>query len=127
MPQGKYRKKAFRPAALQSQVKLMDDLAEFEEFKAEVLPQLRADLRKGMSAKQLREKYMALMEARKISIALGSLEEGVAVQAIKDAQDRQEGRATEKKTITHKYEEIPDEELDAILKSEAEDLNEILN
>lgn len=105
----------------------MDDLAEFEEFKAEVLPQLRADLRKGMSAKQLREKYMALMEARKISIALGSLEEGVAVQAIKDAQDRQEGRATEKKTITHKYEEIPDEELDAILKSEAEDLNEILN
>lgn len=108
-------------------VKAADALSEFEEFQREVLPMLRADLRKGLTAKELRKKYMALLEARKLSIALGSLEEGVAVSAIKDVQDREEGRATEKKVVTHKYEDLPEEELDAILRSEADDLADQVN
>ena len=43
--------------------------------------------------------------------------------AIKQILDRTEGTPIQKQEVTHKYAELKDEELDAIINSEFEDLN----
>lgn len=109
--------------AVTQKVMLYDELCEFEEFRQEILPALRADIRLGKSPKELREKYLALMTARQISIGLTNENAAVALTAIKDLQDRAEGKAVEKKVVTHQYAELKDNELDAMLLSEVDDLN----
>jgi glucuronate isomerase len=106
-------------------VKMISNLAEFEKFKDEVLPALRKDLLSGMDAKQLREKYIALAQARQISIAVGSVDEAKSLTAIQSIIDRTEGKATEHKTVKHQFADLKDTELDAILASEEADLNEM--
>ena len=99
----------------------IDKLAEFDQFCEEVLPALRRDLQSGMSAKSLREKYMAKCTAREISIAIGDPDSGKALTAIKNIVDRVEGKAVETKAITHKYEQMSDSQLDALLLTKLED------
>lgn len=101
---------------------LIDQLVEFEEFRSTILPAIKKDLMKGMNAKQLREKYAALVQARQLTTAIASADEMRASAAARDIMDRAEGKATERKEVTHRYAELKDEELDAILKSEEEEL-----
>lgn len=101
---------------------LVQDLVEFEDFKEKILPAIKKDLMSGMSAKELREKYSAIVQARQITTAIASQDEGRASAAAKDIIDRSEGKATERKEVTHRYAELKDEELDAILQSEEEEL-----
>lgn len=101
---------------------LVDALQEFEDFKEKILPAIKMDLMSGMSSKELREKYAALVTARQITTAVASSDEGRASAAAKDIIDRTEGKATERREVTHKYADLKDEELDAILASEEEEL-----
>lgn len=101
---------------------LIRDLQAFETFKETILPAIRKDLTNGFTAKQLREKYAALVQARQITTALSSEDAGLAASVSKDVIDRVDGRATEKKVVEHKFSELSNEELDAIIKSEQEDL-----
>ena len=80
------------------------------------------DLEKGMDAKSIYKKYSNLAAARGITIALSSTDEQKALAAVKDVLDRTQGKATEKKEIKHQLEDLRDEELDAILQSEIQDL-----
>lgn len=106
---------------------LHKQLAAFEEFKTEILPALQRDVASGMNPKQLREKYAALAQARLITDALTQEDAGKAAVAAKDILDRSEGKAKEKIEHTHKYKDMKDEELDAILKSELDDLADMEN
>lgn len=103
----------------------LDQLAQFEEFKQQILPSLRESLRKGESAEQIYKKAQSLAAARAVSIAATSMDETKALAAIKDILDRSGGKATENKTVTHKYANLSDSELDAMLISEGEETDEL--
>lgn len=105
--------------------KMIDDLAEFEEFRETTLKAIRMDIKKGMSAKDLRAKYAAIVQGRLLTDALTTEDVSKAAFIGKDIIDRVEGKATEKKEVTHKFAEMKDEELDAILKSEIEELEDM--
>ncbi len=100
------------------QHKLHKDLIEFDDFQSTILPALRKDVKSGMTPKQLQEKYAALAAARMINIALTDENITAASAASKDILDRVSGKATEKKEVTHKFKDLTDSELDAILESE---------
>jgi hypothetical protein len=102
--------------------KAMCELEAFEKFKDEILPALRRDLDKKMSAEEILQKYATLAAARGISIALSEKDAGKALSAVKNILDRVQGKATERREVKHQYEDLPDEELDAILMSEMQDL-----
>lgn len=104
---------------------LVQDLVDFEDFKSTVLPAIRRDITAGMTAKELREKYSALVQARLLTEALTSQDSKSAITAAKDITDRVDGRATEKKEVTHKFDKLSDEELDAVIKSEEADLDDM--
>lgn len=98
-------------------VRNLDALAAFEEFQDEVLPMLRQDLAKGLTAEDIYKKYQALAAARNISIALADPDSGKALAAIKDILDRSGGKPTERKELTHKMANVSDAELDSLLLS----------
>ena len=104
---------------------LIDTLTAFEDFRTEIFPALRRDLASGMTAKELREKYAAMAQARLISEAITSVDAGKATASAQDIINRVEGKATEKKEVTHRFKDLSDEELDAVLKSEEEDLSDL--
>jgi hypothetical protein len=101
--------------------KVHRDLAQFEDYQT-ILKTIRDDIKKGLTPKQLREKYAPLAQARVISDMLTSDDAGKALAAAKDVLDRIEGKATEKKEVSHRFADVSDKELDAILKSEEDDL-----
>lgn len=107
--------------------KMIDDLAEFEEFRETTLKAIRRDISKGMGAKQLREKYAAIVQGRLITDALTTDDTAKAALIGKDIIDRVEGKATEKKEVTHRFKDMKDEELDAIIQSEEADLEDMEN
>ncbi len=98
-------------------VKNLDELAAWEDFKSEILPMLRRDMTK-LSVPEMREKYMRLLTARQISIALSEKDSAKALTAIKDLQDRSEGKSVERKEGARKYDRLTDDELDSMLISE---------
>lgn len=104
----------------------LDALSDFEQFKEEILPLLRADLKNKVPYKDMRKKYLALLTVRKISIGLAEPDSAKALAAIKDILDREDGKATEHRVVEHNLKNIPDEELDAVLQSEIEDLKDSL-
>lgn len=104
---------------------LCDDIKEFEEFRATTLKAIRRDIKKGMSAAKIREKYLAILQGRLITDALTTDNVGLAQAIVKDVADRVEGRATEKKEVTHRFKDMSEKELDAVLKSEEQDLEDM--
>lgn len=115
--------KVYDPAEQEDKLHdLVKDLKDFEEFREKILPAIRQDLMSGMDAEQLREKYSALVQARLITEALTTADSGKAGVIAKDILDRAHGKPTEKKEVTVKYADVSDDELDALLLSEEEDL-----
>lgn len=95
----------------------LDRLALFEEFEKDILPQLKADLRRGLSASEIYAKYASMAAARQVSIALTDPQSSVAQAAAKDILDRDQGKAKEKVEITGKLQKMSDDDLDALLMS----------
>lgn len=106
------------------QSKLHRDLAQFEDYQT-ILGFIRKDIKAGLTAKQLQVKYAALAQARVISEMLTNADGGKAIAAAKDLLDRVDGKATEKKEVSHRFAEMSDKELDAVLKSEEADLEDM--
>lgn len=103
----------------------LDELTIFEEFKAKILPELRKDIAAGLSTDALLKKYEKFATARAITIAITEQDSGKALAAVKDIVDRQRGKPTENKTVRHKFEDVDDAQLEALitakLTEEAED------
>jgi hypothetical protein len=97
---------------------LVDQLRAFEEFRTELLPAIKRDLKSGLSADQLRKKYQAWVQARLIMNALTDPDAGKSTTAAKDLLDRVEGKAKETVDHNHRLQDVPEEELDAIVMSE---------
>lgn len=99
-------------------VSAMDLLAEYEEL----LPGLKAALRMGLSAEEIYTEFQAMAAARGIQIALTERDSGKAIAAIKDVLDRTQGKAKERQEHTHRLQQLPDEQLDALLKTKIQDV-----
>lgn len=99
----------------------VDTLAQMEALQDYIDPEILKDLANGATADELRKKYHAKITARQITIALKGKDDK-AINAIKDLTDRTEGRATEKKEFVHRLEKLDDNQLNAMLLTELEDL-----
>lgn len=106
--------------------KAVDDLSAFEEFQRDILPMIRKDMTR-MSPEQLREKYQSYVQARLITTALSDPDAARATAAAKDIMDRAEGKAKERQEITHQLQNLPDEQLDALLNTSMEQLSSQAN
>lgn len=104
---------------------LHEDLKEFEEFKNDTLKSIRKDLKKGLSAEEIRKKYTAILQARLITAALTTEDESKALAISKDVLDRVEGKAKESTEVTHRLEKLSDKELDALILSEEQELEQM--
>jgi hypothetical protein len=102
----------------------LDDLREFEDYQT-ILKSIRDDIKSGMTEKQLAKKYAPLAQARIISDMLTSENPVAALSAAKDLLDRVNGKATEKQEVTHRFKDMTDEELDAVLQSDEQELQEM--
>ena len=103
---------------------VLDELTFFQEFKAELLPDLRKLITGGAPTKEILERARALATARLASLAALETDSRTALVAIKELMDRLDGKATERKEIKHSMEQLRDEELDALVMTamkEAED------
>jgi len=97
---------------LGGQCDLVDDIIAYEKFKEEVLPAIRRDVESGsMTTQELLEKYSTLVAAKQLTVALRDGD----VATIRDILDRTQGRPIQKEELTHKYESLSDEELDALM------------
>ena len=105
-------------------ISALDRLRAFEEFEQLLLPQLRADLKAGLTADEIYKKYEHLAAARSVTIAMAEQDSAKALQAVKEIRDRATGKAIEKKEITHKLDKLPDDQLDALLLTELSDMDE---
>lgn len=106
-------------------VRKIDDLAAYEQFKSEILPYLRDAIQRGATAEEIYRKAEALAAARAVTIAATETDTGKALSAIKDILDRSGGKATDRKVIEHRYKDLSDSELDAMLLSESEEVDDI--
>lgn len=96
----------------------IDELAIYDEMMTGVLEGVRNDLRKGLSAEDILTKYSAVAAARIVTIASTDADSGKALAAGKDILDRVQGKAKERKELTHKLERVDEKQIDALLLSE---------
>jgi hypothetical protein len=105
--------------------KHLEDFLEFDEFRNTIPKEVRRQILAGRSADEIMKHHAPLAAGRIVAIAATSEDPKMALAASKDIIDRSQGRATERKEITHRYEDLSDEELNSILMSEVEDIKEI--
>jgi len=101
-------------------VRSLDDLKEFDQLKAEILPKVREMLKKGKKRKEILEFAADYAAARLITLTFDE-DTSKALVASKDILDRADGKATESKTVTHKYDGLSDEELIALRNSKRQE------
>lgn len=102
----------------------LDKLAEYEAFIEEFAPAFRKMLQSGKTAEEIYKEIAPLAAARIGMTIISERDATKAISAAKDVLDRQLGKPKESKTIEHKYADLKDAELDALLISEAEALED---
>lgn len=103
----------------------LDTLSEFEQFRKEILPALRRDIKAGLSNEEIYKKYQAHTAARSVTIALTDPDSGKALAAIKEIHDRGTGKPKERQEVTHRLDKLADEQLDALLQTQLERVNSL--
>lgn len=96
-------------------IEAMDDLAEFDQFKAEILPKIRKQLSANAPTKDILNTARAVAVGRLAMIAALENDSKTALTAIKELLERTDGKVLEKKEITHAMANLKDDDLDALL------------
>lgn len=99
-------------------VGVINDVAEFEDFRNSILPKLQQMLQSGADDEEILNWAKSFAAARLASIVLADADNGRALAAIKDLLDRTRGKARETKDVTHRLAQMDDKQLDALLQSE---------
>lgn len=108
----KNRKKEY---AKRKQERVLDKLAAYEEFRANLSPKLQRMILDGASAEDILEESAAYAAARIATIAATEQDSSKALAAAKDIIDRTKGKAVERKELSHKFDKLDDEALDALV------------
>lgn len=106
----------------QRMVRVLEELGQFEAWQEDVPAILKEAIVAGKDAPQLYEKFANVAAVRVIQILMTEGDSGKALSAAKELLDRHYGKATERKLIKHDLQDIPDDQLDAILLSELEEV-----
>lgn len=93
----------------------LDDLALFQDLRAELLPELRKLIEGRAPTGEILQSARAAAVARLASLAVMDEDSKVALAAIKELLDRTEGKVSEKREIVHAMAKLKDEELDALV------------
>lgn len=120
------KKKALKPRpnhVENAMAETLDQLAEFESLRRDLLPKLLQAVRDGKSAEEIIETGKAVAAARLVSMSTSS-DDRAAYAAVKEILDRTMGKATEKKEITHRLDRLSDEQIDAMVMSAIEDISD---
>lgn len=99
------------------QIRTIQNIRDFEEYKDEILPKIRKMLAQGKKSDEIMKFAHAYVAARLVAVALTDPDAGKATTAAKEIFDRTDGKAVAKQETTHKFEKLKDEELDALLTS----------
>ena len=102
----------------------MDDLAEFERFRRELLPAIQQDILAGMDAREIMKKYAAHAVGSILTTALVSADAGQRIAAAKFCVDHAAGKATESKILEHRLKDLDENQLDSLIKSQLNALTE---
>lgn len=125
---GNYKKAArskHRADIISKQEDVTDQVLAYERFRTEIAPELQEMLLRGASDKEILSKYKSYAAAKILSIALTEDDAGKALAAAKDILDRSSGKAVERKKVEHSMADMEERDLDALLASELEELDEI--
>jgi len=96
---------------------VLDKLAAFEEFTQDILPKLREMMKAGADSESMRAQVAPYLTAKALTLALKEQDSARALALIKDQLDRVEGKAKERVENTHKFQNMPEQDLDALLLS----------
>ena len=96
----------------------MREHALFQRWRNEVLPKLGGLVKGGATVEEIYKAFASDAAARAVTIALTSLDAGKALGAVAEILDRSGGKSIAREEIEHKYANLKDEELDALLESE---------
>lgn len=119
----KKQRKPGNSKAITQRAGQLDDLADYEEWRETLLPALRKDLKAGLTAEEIQEKYKAILAARGVQLGATAENEAVALSAIKDVLDRRDGKAVERRETIHHLSKLPEKEIDALLLSQLDELD----
>ena len=106
-------------------VKSIDSLAQYEQFVALIPPEIRKDILEGLKPNEILKKYSNIVAGRMVATAMTERDPTRAFAMMKDVLDRTEGKAIERKQIQHALHNVTDQEFDALLASELEDLDDL--
>ncbi len=100
----------------------MDKLAAFEEFQAALSPKMQRMILNGSSAEEIIAETAAYAAARIATIAVTDSDSGKAFSAAKDILDRAHGKAVERRELKHKFAEMNEDEIDAMIVSQMKEV-----
>lgn len=98
-------------------VRNLDELSDYEEYRAKVLPVLRKAVKEKWSVEKIYKEFGSYVAAKMITTALIDEDSGRSITAAKEVLDRAHGKPKERVESTHKYEKLPDDELDNLLET----------
>lgn len=102
--------------------RMMDDVAEFEEFRQSLLPKLRRAVLEGWSADKIRREVGPHVAARVASMALlGPARSGITMKAAQDTLDRLEGKPIQRQETLHHHTQMTKKELAALVLQKLKD------
>lgn len=96
-------------------IRNLDDLDLLERFKKELLPALQAAVKAGKSAEEIFRLSEPMLAAKLVTEALRSSDVSKVTNAIKNMIDRSAGPVTAKEEVQHKFENLSEEQINAIL------------
>ncbi len=102
----------------------VDRIAALQEFENAFGPAVRKALLDGKTDKQIMEQFKPIVGARLVTIATTG-EDSVALAAGREILNRLEGTPIQKTENSHRFQRLPDAELDAIIESEVESLQKL--
>ncbi|MHA1834076.1 MAG: hypothetical protein ACTSV7_08800 [Candidatus Baldrarchaeia archaeon] len=105
-----------------ARVKALDEYLEFSRYFKHIEPILKKALEEGKPAEEIYRECQHLVALRAVTLALTEQDTSKAMSAIKDVLDRGTGKAKERIDHTHRYKDVSDDQLDAMIKSMKADI-----
>jgi hypothetical protein len=104
-------------------VQMLDEHDQFKKYQ-EMFKKLLTMVGAGATADELRREFGPAITARAIAMAATTDDGRLFSTLMKDLVDRTEGRAVERREVSHQFQNLTDEELNNVLASELDGLTD---
>jgi hypothetical protein len=91
-----------------------EELALFYKWRDELLPKLASLQAASVGPEDILKSFSNEAAARLVTLALTSKDQKIALAAMQDVLDRSQGKATQRTVVTNKFDNLKDEEIDAL-------------